>query len=37
MNSPNAIILAVGKYLRFAPFTYERPNGLFRVKGEILI
>ena len=34
---PNAIILAAGKSTRFAPFTYERPKGLFRVKGEILI
>ncbi len=33
----NAIILAAGKSNRFAPFTYERPKGLFRVKGEILI
>lgn len=33
----NAIILAAGKSSRFAPFTYERPKGLFRVKGEYLI
>ena len=33
----NAIILAAGKSMRFAPFTYERPKGLFCVKGEILI
>ena len=33
----NAIILAAGKSDRFAPFTYEKPKGLFRVKGEILI
>ena len=33
----NAIILAAGKSSRFAPFTYERPKGLFRVKGEFLI
>lgn len=33
----NAIILAAGKSSRLAPFTYERPKGLFRVKGEILI
>ena len=33
----NAIILAAGKSSRFAPFTYERPKGLFRVKGDILI
>lgn len=34
---PNAIILAAGKSKRFAPFTYEKPKGLFCVKGEILI
>lgn len=33
----NAIILAAGKSNRFAPFTYEKPKGLFTVKGEILI
>ena len=33
----NAVILAAGKSTRFAPFTYEKPKGLFRVKGEILI
>lgn len=33
----NAIILATGKSFRFAQFTYEKPKGLFRVKGEILI
>lgn len=33
----NAIILAAGKSTRFAPFTYEKPKGLFRVKGEVLI
>ena len=33
----NAIILAAGKSNRFAPFTYEKPKGLFSVKGEILI
>lgn len=37
ITSRNAIILAAGKSTRFAPFTYERPKGLFRVKGEILI
>lgn len=36
MNT-NAIILAAGKSSRFAPFTYERPKGLFCVKGEVLI
>lgn len=33
----NAIILAAGKSNRFAPFTYEKPKGIFRVRGEILI
>ncbi len=33
----NAIILAAGKSNRFAPFSYERPKGLFRVRGEVLI
>jgi len=33
----NAIILAAGKSNRFAPFTYEKPKGLFCVRGEILI
>lgn len=35
--SCNAIILAAGKSTRFAPFTYKRPKGLFRVKGEYLL
>lgn len=33
----NAVILSAGKSFHFAPFTYERPKGLFRVKGEVLI
>lgn len=33
----NAIILAAGKSNRFAPFTYEKPKGLFCVRGEVLI
>lgn len=32
-----AIILAAGKSNSFAPFTYEKPKGLFRVRGEVLI
>lgn len=36
-RAPNAVILAAGKSNRLAPFTYERPKGLFRVRGEILI
>lgn len=37
MSARNAVILAAGKSKRFAPFTYEKPKGLFRVRGEILI
>lgn len=37
VKNRNAIILAAGKSTRFAPFTYERPKGMFRVKGEFLI
>lgn len=33
----SAIILAAGKSNRFAPFVYEKPKGMFRVKREILI
>lgn len=33
----NAVILAAGKSNNLAPFTYEKPKGLFRVKGQILI
>ena len=33
----NAIIMAAGKSNRFAPFTYEKPKGLFIVRGEVLI
>ena len=33
----NSVILAAGKSTSFAPFTYERPKGLFKVKGELLI
>lgn len=33
----NAIILAAGKSNKFAPFTYEKPKGLFIVRNEILI
>lgn len=34
---PNAIILAAGMSSRFAPLSYERPKGLLKVRGEILI
>ncbi|MBE6470021.1 MAG: winged helix-turn-helix transcriptional regulator [Coriobacteriaceae bacterium] len=33
----NAIILAAGLSSRFAPISYERPKGVLKVKGEILI
>lgn len=33
----NAIILAAGLSSRFAPISYERPKGLLRVRGEVLI
>ena len=33
----NAIILAAGKSTRFAPFTYEKPKGLFNVRNEVLV
>lgn len=33
----NAIILAAGFASRFAPLSFEKPKGLLRVKGEILI
>lgn len=33
----NAVILAAGMSSRFAPLAFEKPKGLLRVKGEILI
>lgn len=33
----NAIILAAGKSNKCLPFTFEKPKGLFSVKGKILI
>ena len=33
----NAIILAAGFASRCAPLSYEKPKGLFIVKGEVLI
>ena len=33
----NAIILAAGMSTRFVPFSYEKPKGLLKVKGEVLI
>ncbi|MEG2200707.1 MAG: NTP transferase domain-containing protein [Raoultibacter sp.] len=33
----NAIVMAAGLSSRFAPISYEKPKGLFRVRGEVLI
>ena len=33
----SAIILAAGLSSRFAPISYEKPKGLLRVRGEVLI
>ena len=36
-NIQNAVILAAGMATRFQPQSLEKPKGLFRVRGEILI
>lgn len=33
----NAIILAAGLSSRFAPISYEKPKGVLRVRGEVLV
>lgn len=33
----NAVIMAAGLSQRFAPISYEKPKGILRVRGEILI
>ena len=33
----NAVIMAAGMSTRFAPISYERPKGVLRVRGEVLI
>lgn len=33
----NAIIMAAGLSSRFAPISYEKPKGLLKVRGEVLI
>ena len=33
----NAIIMAAGLSSRFAPLSYEKPKGLLKVKGEVLV
>ncbi len=33
----NAVIMAAGLSSRFAPISYEKPKGILRVRGEVLI
>ncbi len=33
----NAVIMAAGLSERFAPISYERPKGVLRVRGEVLV
>lgn len=33
----NAVIMAAGTASRFAPLSYEKPKGLLKVKGEVLV
>lgn len=33
----NAVMLAAGLSTRFAPVSYERPKGLLRVRGQVLV
>lgn len=33
----NAVIMAAGLSSRFVPLSYERPKGMLRVKGEVLV
>lgn len=33
----NAVIMAAGMSTRFAPLSFERPKGVLKVKGEVLI
>ena len=33
----NAVIMAAGLSMRFAPISYEKPKGLLEVRGEILV
>ncbi len=33
----NAVIMAAGLSTRFAPLSYERPKGVLKVRGEVLI
>ncbi len=36
-RAENAVILAAGLSSRFAPISYEKPKGLLKVRGEVLI
>ena len=33
----NAVIMAAGLSSRFAPLSYERPKGVLKVRGEVLV
>lgn len=33
----NAVIMAAGMAQRFAPISYEKPKGMLRVRGEVLV
>ena len=33
----NAVIMAAGLSSRFAPISYEKPKGVLRVRGEVLV
>lgn len=37
MKVKNAVILAAGRSFSFAPFSYETPKALFKVRGETLV
>ena len=36
-KAQNAVIMAAGMSTRFAPLSYERPKGVLKVRGEVLI
>ena len=37
IKADNAVMIVAGTSSRFAPLSYERPKGLTRVRGEVLI
>ena len=37
IHADNAVIMSAGTSSRFAPLSYEKPKGLIRVRGEVLI